>query len=164
MSVMNVSASSLERIQPAFVESVLNALEVMFLQRAELRKEPIYTPRVVNPMELGCSLLCSNLQHQSCILFGVHRSDLSALTATLGKTDFMLDALGELANVTAGFLLDHEEYIDCFGFMEQSTPLFMAGGGACIKKTSGIQAFVHSAGIRLFVGFAVWEQKPSRSV
>ena len=154
---MNVSASRLERIQPAFVNSVLSALEIMFLQNASVRKELAYTPRVVNPMELGCSLLCSNSSHQSCLLFGVHRSELSTLTVSLGKTDFMLDALGELANVTAGFLLDHETYIDCFGFMEQSTPLFVAGGGSCIKKTPGIQGIIHCAGVRLFVGFAVWE-------
>jgi hypothetical protein len=68
------------------------------------------------------------------------------------------DAFGEFANCYHAMLMEHQSFIDRFGFLKQRVPEDSAML-ACFPRAWGIQGKLHLGAEELFVRFSVEENK-----
>lgn len=120
-------ADSLRPIARTFERQVLWAVRAM-LETEVAVKEPFH---VTNAAPDGPTLFCliptSNLQYHAQLAVGLAKEDLQGLFPAEVDPKFMLDSLGEMANVVAGLLMAEEDFMARFGHLKPSTPFFSEG-------------------------------------
>lgn len=92
--------------------------------------------RIRNTSELGATVGFASPEWQGAVTLGITIEDAGQLLPG-GDEDYVFDALGEVGNTICGVLAAHSAFVEVFGFLEQTPPVF-SRGGAWLPRTKGI--------------------------
>lgn len=145
-----------------FLKDILPDFEVCARHAVERVLDlPTLAPRdfkvessMINMSSLCCLVECWNTEYSLTLSVGINKTDLSCLVQGADDEEMALDALGEVANVTAGRVLGIPGLENHFGRMAMSPPLF-SNGGVTSKKACSIHGVLVAQSARLFLGFAI---------
>ena len=156
MSETKLMVNTLESLKKVFEVASKDSIESILGLPVRVYEEFTIVPQINNNFSISCNLQNSNERYQSTLTLGVNLSDLPDLI--YGETDreMQTDALGEIANVISGAIMDYEIFLQEFGYMEQSPPLF-SNGGLTYQKAWGIQGVLLAADVKVLFGYAIWE-------
>jgi len=109
--------------------------------------------RIRNTSELGATVGFASPDWQGAVTLGITIEGGNCLFPD-GDEDFVFDALGEIANTICGVMAANAQFVEVFGFLEQTPPVF-SRGGAWLPRTKGIAGTIVSSGIQLPFGFSI---------
>lgn len=110
--------------------------------------------RIRNTSELGATVGFASSEWQGAVTLGLSM-DHAQVILPGGDEDYVFDALGEVGNTICGVLAAHPQFVEVFGFLEQTPPVF-SRGGAWLPRTKGISGTVMiSDASALAFGFSI---------
>lgn len=110
--------------------------------------------RIRNTSELGATVGFASMDWQGAVTLGL-AMDEAQLILPGGDEDYVFDALGEVGNTICGVLAAHPQFVEVFGFLEQTPPVF-SRGGAWLPRTQGISGTVRIDDVAtLCFGFSI---------
>lgn len=113
----------------------------------------IVVERIRNTSELGATVGFASPDWQGAVTLGISIEDAAHLFPG-GDEDFVFDAIGEIANIICGVMAANSEFVEVFGFLEQTPPVF-SRGGAWLPRTKGISGTVLAGSASLAFGFSI---------
>lgn len=113
----------------------------------------VVVERIRNTSELGATVGFASPAWQGACTLGISIDGASTLFPG-GDEDYVFDALGEICNTICGVLAAHPMFVDFFGFLEQTPPVF-SRGGAWLPRTPGIAGTVLVGNTPLSFGFSI---------
>lgn len=153
---------NLRGILPDFEVCARRALERMMqaptrcLRDFQLLKEAPAAP-------LTCGILSGNGLFEAALYVEVEPGDYAMLLPGMLIDGEILDFIGEIANVMSGCFLRQHSFMEHFGPMKPTPPVFPFNG-SCLGKASCIQGVIMVNSVKLSVGFMVHSAQRDESI
>lgn len=109
--------------------------------------------RIRNTSELGATVGFASPYWQGACTLGISIEGASILFPG-GDEDYVFDAIGEICNTICGVLASNQQFVEFFGYLEQTPPVF-SRGGAWLPRTQGLAGTVVVGGVELAFGFSI---------
>jgi len=134
-------------------DSVLGAVRDVLARETTHPDDWLVVERIRNTSELGATVGFASPDWQGAVTLGITLEGASTLFPG-GDEDFVFDALGEIANIICGVMAANSQFVEVFGFLEQTPPVF-SRGGAWLPRTKGIAGTILSGDVPLAFGFSI---------
>lgn len=109
--------------------------------------------RIRNTSELGATVGFASPEWQGACTLGISLEGASILFPGADE-DLVFDAIGEICNTICGVLAAHPQFVEIFGSLEQTPPVF-SRGGAWLPRTKGIAGSMTIDSVELWFGFSI---------
>lgn len=109
--------------------------------------------RIRNTSDLGATVGFASPDWQGACTIGVS-VEAAAILFPGGNEEFVFDAIGEICNTICGVMAANPEFIEVFGALEQTPPMF-SRGGAWLPRTLGIAGSIVLSDVDLWFGFSI---------
>lgn len=132
---------------------VSGALHDMLTLKAVPVADWTVVERIRNTSELGATVGFASPEWQGACTMGVSVEGAAVLFPG-GDEDYVFDALGEICNTVCGVIASNQLFVEFYGFLEQTPPVF-SRGGAWLPRTQGLAGTVIVGGVELSFGFSI---------
>lgn len=109
--------------------------------------------RIRNTSDLGATVGFASPDWQGACTLGISLEG-AAILFPGSDEDMVFDAIGELGNTICGVMAANQEFVEVFGSLEQTPPMF-SRGGAWLPRSKGIAGSVIVSGVQLIFGFSI---------
>lgn len=111
------------------------------------------SPRPLEKSSVRCLIRAGNAEYLACLSLGLEPSDFGKILP--GRPDEeVADAIGEVSNVIAGTFMGRPAFLEAFGHMLPSPPVF-ADCGDDTRGAWSVQGLLAANGARLFLNITV---------
>lgn len=109
--------------------------------------------RIRNTSDLGATVGFASPDWQGACTLGISL-EAAAILFPGADEDMVFDAIGELGNTICGVMAANRDFLEVFGALEQTPPMF-SRGGAWLPRSKGIAGNVLVSGVQLMFGFSI---------
>lgn len=134
-------------------DSVVGAIGDVLAKAGVHKDDWCVVERIRNTSELGATVGFASPEWQGACTLGVSIEGASFLFPGANE-DLVFDAIGEICNIICGVLAAHPQFVEVFGSLEQTPPVF-SRGGAWLPRTKGISGTVSFDTVEMWFGFSI---------
>ncbi|NLD91213.1 MAG: hypothetical protein GX639_00950 [Fibrobacter sp.] len=151
---------TLDGVSTMFSSTAVECVNALLGVNSIIKDPWLFVPRLEAEYENIIIMGSASNQYQAILAVGI---DDNAINHFIGKNDIdrteTFDIFGEIANNYCAMIMDHKEFLEQFGTLNQSIPVLYSKGIPFLPFISGIEGKIYSNNQPAYFGFAIQKKR-----